>query len=62
MIVKDFYIGDTHILVDDTYFPKTEEENQKVYEEFNRIGCLILTEEFLKRQRKERRTGYGGWW
>ena len=48
MIVKDFYVGDVHILVDDTYFPKTEEENQEVYEEFNRIGCEIITDKLLK--------------
>lgn len=53
MIVKDFYLGDVHILVDNTYFPKTKEENQKVYEEFNRIGCLILTERFLKEQKQK---------
>lgn len=55
MIVKDFYIGDTHILVDDTYFPKTEEENQKVYEEFNRIGCEIITDSLLNLDNKKRK-------
>lgn len=42
MIVKTFKLGDTTIEVDDTYFPKTEEEKQNVYEEFNKIGCEIL--------------------
>ncbi len=42
MIVKEFKIGNTTIEVDDTYFPKTKEENEKVYEEFNKIGCEIL--------------------
>ncbi len=42
MVVKSFKIGDTTIEVDDTYFPKTKEENDKVYEEFNKIGCEIL--------------------
>ena len=42
MIVKQYKIGSTEILIDDTYFPKTEEERMKVYEEFNRIGCEIL--------------------
>lgn len=42
MIVKEFKIGDTTIQVDNTYYPKTEEENIKVYEEFNKIGCEIL--------------------
>lgn len=55
MIVKDFYIGDVHILVDDTYFPKTEEENQKVYEEFNKIGCEIVTQSLLKRISNKKR-------
>lgn len=42
MTIKEFKIGNTIIEVDDTYFPKTEEQNQRVYEEFNNIGCKIL--------------------
>lgn len=42
MIIKEFSIGNTQILVDDMYYPKSEEERQNVYEEFNRIGCEIL--------------------
>lgn len=42
MIVKEFSIGNTQILVDDTYYPKSEEEKEIIYEEFNRIGCEIL--------------------
>lgn len=42
MIVKEFKLGNTTIEVDDTYYPKTKEENEKVYEEFNKIGCKIL--------------------
>lgn len=42
MIVKEFKLGNTTIEVDDTFFPKTKEENEKVYEEFNKIGCEIL--------------------
>lgn len=42
MIVKKFNLGNTIIEVDDTYYPKNEEENQKIYEEFNKIGCEIL--------------------
>lgn len=42
MIIKEFKIGNTTIEVDNTYYPKTEEENIKVYEEFNKIGCEIL--------------------
>ncbi len=44
MVVKTFKLGDTTIEVDDTYFPKSEEEKQMVYEEFNRIGNEILRE------------------
>lgn len=42
MIIKEFKLGNTTIEVDDTYIPKTKEENKKVYEEFNKIGCDIL--------------------
>lgn len=45
-IVKTFKIGNTTIEVDDTYFPKTKEENEKVYEEFNKLGCEILKEAY----------------
>lgn len=44
MVVKTFKLGDTTIEIDDTYFPKNEQEKQRVYEEFNRIGCEILME------------------
>lgn len=42
MIVKEFKLGNTTIEVDDTYFPKTKEENERVYEEFNKTACEIL--------------------
>lgn len=42
MIIKSFNLGNTKILVDDTYLPKSEEEKQLVYGEFNKIGCEIL--------------------
>ncbi len=42
MIIKSFNLGNTSVLVDDTYLPKSEEERQLVYEEFNKIGCEIL--------------------
>lgn len=45
MIVNQFMIGNTEILIDDTYFPKSEEEKQQVYQEFNKIGCEILRAE-----------------
>lgn len=42
MIIEEYKIGNTTIQIDDTYFPKTEEEKQKRYEDFNSIGCKIL--------------------
>ncbi len=42
MTVKEFKLGSTTIEVDNTYFPKTKVENEKVYEDFNKIGCQIL--------------------
>lgn len=42
MIVQEFKLGNTTIQVDDTYYPKTEEEKNRIYEEFNRIGCEII--------------------
>lgn len=42
MTVKEFKLGNTTIEVDDTYYPKTKEENEKVYEQFNKTACEIL--------------------
>lgn len=42
MIIEEYKIGNTTIQIDNTYFPKTEEEKQKTYENFNKIGCKIL--------------------
>lgn len=42
MIIKEIQLGNTKILVDDTYMPKTEEEKQQRYELFNKIGCEII--------------------
>ena len=42
MVIKTFKLGNTTIEVDDEFYPKTEEENELVYEEFNRIGWEIL--------------------
>ena len=42
MIIKEFQLGNTKILVDDTYMPKSEEERQQRYELFNEIGCEII--------------------
>lgn len=42
MVVREFLLANTQIEIDDTYYPKSEEERQSIYEEFNRIGCEIL--------------------
>lgn len=42
MIIKEMKIGNTKILVDDSYLPKTEEERKTRYELFNQIGCDII--------------------
>lgn len=42
MIINEFNLGNTTIEIDNTYYAKTEEEKQAIYEEFNKIGCEIL--------------------
>lgn len=42
MIINEYKLGNTTICIDNTYYPKTEEENQNNYEEFNKIGNEIL--------------------
>ena len=42
MVVKEFKSGNTSIEVDDEFYPRTKEEKEEVYEEFNRIGWEIL--------------------
>lgn len=42
MVVKEFKIGSTTIEVDDEFYPRTEEQKEQVYEEFNKIGWKIL--------------------
>lgn len=42
MVVKTLKLGNTIIEVDDTYMPKTKEENDKAFEEVNRVACRIL--------------------
>ena len=42
MVVKEFKLGNTTIEVDDEFYPRTEEEKEEDYEEFNRIGWEIL--------------------
>ena len=43
MIVQEYKLGETKIQIDNTFFPKTEEEKEKNYEEFNKIGFKILS-------------------
>lgn len=40
--------------MDDTYLPKSEEEKQLVYEEFNKIGCEILYSKKIKERRENK--------
>lgn len=42
LIIQEYQLGETKIQIDDSFFPKTEEEKRRNYEEFNRIGCKIL--------------------
>lgn len=42
MIVQEYKLGETKIQIDNTFFPKTEEEKEKIYKEFNKIGFKIL--------------------
>jgi len=42
LIVKEFKLGNTTILVDDTYMAKTEQEREERYQLFNKIGCEII--------------------
>ena len=35
-------LGNTTVLVDDSYMPKSEEERKIRYEIFNAIGCEII--------------------
>lgn len=42
MIVEEYKLGNTTIRIDNTYFPKTEEEKEKIYEAFNDTALEIL--------------------
>ena len=42
MVVKEFKLGNTTIEIDNEFYPKTEEEKELTYEEFNKIGWEIL--------------------
>lgn len=48
MVIKKFNLGNTVIEVDDTYYPKTEDEKEMTYKEFNKIGCEILKSKNLE--------------
>lgn len=48
MVIKRFNLGNTVIEVDDTYYPKTEDEKEIIYKEFNKIGCEILKNKNLE--------------
>ena len=45
MIIKEIQLGDTKVLIDNQYMPKTEEERSQRYEIFNNIGCEIIMKE-----------------
>lgn len=42
MIIQEFNLGNTLIQIDNTYYPKSEEERNNRYNEFNKIGCEII--------------------
>ena len=42
MIIQEFNLGNTLIQIDNTYYPKSEEERNNIYNEFNKIGCEII--------------------
>ncbi len=49
MLVKEFKLGNTIIEVDDEFYPKTMEDNEVIYQEFNKVGWEIL---HLKNERR----------
>ena len=42
MIVEEYKLGNTTIRIDDTYFPETEDQKEKIYESFNDTALEIL--------------------
>lgn len=56
MVIKRFNLGNTVIEVDDTYYPKTEDEKEIIYKEFNKIGCEILKNKNLEGRWKPMKT------
>ena len=59
MIVEEYKLGNTTIRIDNTYFPKTEEEKEKIYEAFNDTALEILRKvnwwKEMKQMTKEQR-------
>lgn len=47
-IIKDYYIGSTHIMVDDTYMVKTKEENDKILENIAKIWTQSELKQMMK--------------
>ncbi len=42
VIIENYCIGNTRIIVDDTYKAKTEKEKKIHLENFNKVGNVIL--------------------
>ena len=42
MIINKFNLGNTMIIVDNTYYPQSDDEKEKRFQEFNKIGNEIL--------------------
>ena len=62
MIVEEYKLGNTTIRIDNTYFPKTEEEKEKIYEAFNDTALEILRKvnwwKGMKQMTKEQKIYY----
>lgn len=52
MLVKEFKLGNTIIEVDDEFYPKTMEDNEVIYQEFNKVGWEIFHLENERRYNK----------
>lgn len=62
MIVEEYKLGNTTIRIDNTYFPKTEEEKEKIYEALNDTALEILRKvnwwKEMKQMTKEQKIYY----
>ena len=47
-IIKDYYDGSTHIMIDDTYMVKTKEENDKILENIAKIWTQSELRQMMK--------------